>query len=285
LDKFFGNEIPVQVENFLNFFNKFARDPLVFAEGSIHKRTLKIPKPEEVVEALRSWIGSKKTINQIDNYLRRKFAFEPFSLMGYGHLEPFLLANGFVIVGDNPQSKVRFFSLNIRPANIPPEDELITEIVNWRNSATGLVIGTDDLADFLAKHYKCDFSLFGYGDLETFLTTHGFTVVPVNKYLFFNPKQKEPEKPKNEEEDEDKDEDNDDEDDEEMEEEEGGKSTGAEEDSDDDSCIVCMENERNCVILVCGHLGLCLECASKYNSCPLCRRAYTREQVIKVFNA
>jgi len=203
--------------------------------------------------------------------------------MGYGPLEPFLLANGFVIVGVNPQSNVRFFSMSIRPANIPPEDELISLIVNWRNSATGLVIGTDDLADFLAKHYKCDFSLFGYGDLETFLTTHGFTVVPVNKYLFFNPKvaTKEPERQQKDEEDED----NDDEDDEEMEEEEGGGSTGVEEDSDDDRCIVCMENERNCVILVCGHLGLCLECASNYNTCPLCRRAYTRDQVIKVYNA
>jgi len=198
--------------------------------------------------------------------------------MGYGPLEPFLLGNGFVIVGD-PGSK-RQFSLNIRPANIPPEEELVSQIINWRNSATGIVIGTDDLGDFLAKHYKCDFSLFGYGDLETFLAKHGFTVVPVNKYLFFNPKIDTKASETKDEEDEDNDDD-----DEEMEEEEGGsETTGVEEDSDED-CIICMENERNCVILVCGHLGLCLDCATQYNTCPLCRRAYTREQVIKVFNA
>jgi len=99
----------------------------------------------------------------------------------------------------------------------------------------------------------------------------------VNKYLFFNPKEQLAEsniekKSDGAEEDEDEDE--------EME------SLGEkEENSDDGSCIVCMENERNCVILVCGHVGLCLDCASKCTTCPLCRKTYTREQVIKIFNA
>lgn len=40
-------------------------------------------------------------------------------------------------------------------------------------------------------------------------------------------------------------------------------------------CMICCEEERNCLIMPCGHLVFCLNCFLKYwennNYCPLCR--------------
>jgi len=267
---------------------------LELRDGIIHKKKLKIPDRGEILSAIKPWIGPKKSAAQIEKFLIKKFGFPNFTLMGHGPLEAFLLSSGFVVVAEkNPNTKIKSYSMDIRPANIPSQDALISLIISWRNSATGLVIGTDDLADFLAKHFGCDFTLFGYGDLETFLTINRFTVVPVNKYLFFNPASSEKTPRKSDEKDNEEDDDDDDVMNDEKEsdkqgenkESEKGESKGEnEEDSDDGTCIVCMENERNCVILVCGHLGLCLECAGQYKLCPVCRKEYTREQVIKVFH-
>lgn len=45
--------------------------------------------------------------------------------------------------------------------------------------------------------------------------------------------------------------------------------------SDDDTCIVCVENKADCMILPCGHVGLCEKCLQNWlkekNCCPICR--------------
>ena len=42
-----------------------------------------------------------------------------------------------------------------------------------------------------------------------------------------------------------------------------------------EACIVCLEREQNCVLLECGHSGICVECAQRLRAqagrCPLCR--------------
>lgn len=48
---------------------------------------------------------------------------------------------------------------------------------------------------------------------------------------------------------------------------------------EDNMCKVCFEKELNSVVMDCGHVCMCFECASKPNmqKCPICR-----EQIIKV---
>jgi 2'-5' RNA ligase len=40
---------------------------------------------------------------------------------------------------------------------------------------------------------------------------------------------------------------------------------------DPDSCVVCLDNERDVVINPCGHLCLCAECGGYLDECPICR--------------
>jgi len=58
-----------------------------------------------------------------------------------------------------------------------------------------------------------------------------------------------------------------------------------EEDEEKNLCVVCMSSKAEAAITVCGHLGLCLECAPKLRSCPLCRAAYTPDQILKIFQS
>lgn len=49
-------------------------------------------------------------------------------------------------------------------------------------------------------------------------------------------------------------------------------------DSNDDNrqCVVCMNNERDVVLLECGHVCVCSSCVSQLNLCPMCRRSIDR---------
>ncbi len=49
----------------------------------------------------------------------------------------------------------------------------------------------------------------------------------------------------------------------------------------DNSCVICMENEKNIVFLPCGHIASCFSCASSLHSCPLCRVKISQQH--KVF--
>lgn len=43
-----------------------------------------------------------------------------------------------------------------------------------------------------------------------------------------------------------------------------------------EACVICMDRQRNVVILECGHFCCCLECAHRVNNCPVCRRSIAR---------
>lgn len=42
------------------------------------------------------------------------------------------------------------------------------------------------------------------------------------------------------------------------------------------ACVICMDRPRNVVILDCGHICCCLDCARQVNNCPVCRRGIAR---------
>lgn len=50
-----------------------------------------------------------------------------------------------------------------------------------------------------------------------------------------------------------------------------------------EACVICMDRQRNVVILDCGHICCCVECAQQVNNCPVCRRAIAR--LVPVFNS
>ena len=70
------------------------------------------------------------------------------------------------------------------------------------------------------------------------------------------------------------------------EEDDGDVAAESEEDDDGKICIVCLDGERDHVLIPCGHLCLCGDCAASYGAddaeCPLCRK--TVEMVVKTFS-
>jgi len=46
--------------------------------------------------------------------------------------------------------------------------------------------------------------------------------------------------------------------------------------NDAKTCVVCMDKDVNAILIPCGHLGLCIECAKEIDSnsgfCPICRQ-------------
>ena len=52
--------------------------------------------------------------------------------------------------------------------------------------------------------------------------------------------------------------------------------------SADNSCVVCLTNQRTHVIMPCRHLSLCGLCEDKCELCPICRGE--KNQVISVIN-
>jgi len=53
--------------------------------------------------------------------------------------------------------------------------------------------------------------------------------------------------------------------------------------SERETCIVCFNARIDCVILPCGHLGICMSCCSELDICPLCRGPIRYAQ--KIFRA
>ncbi|XP_031573603.1 mitochondrial ubiquitin ligase activator of NFKB 1-like [Actinia tenebrosa] len=43
-----------------------------------------------------------------------------------------------------------------------------------------------------------------------------------------------------------------------------------------ETCVVCLDRPRNVVILDCGHICACRECAEQVTECPVCRRNIAR---------
>jgi hypothetical protein len=49
----------------------------------------------------------------------------------------------------------------------------------------------------------------------------------------------------------------------------------------DDTCVVCMDQRREVVLVRCGHLICCAGCAARLRRCPVCRAGI--ERVVRVF--
>jgi hypothetical protein len=53
----------------------------------------------------------------------------------------------------------------------------------------------------------------------------------------------------------------------------------------DETCIICMDHQKNTCIKQCGHLGFCYECALNISKCPICRIDYNPDtDLVKVYN-
>ena len=42
-------------------------------------------------------------------------------------------------------------------------------------------------------------------------------------------------------------------------------------------CVVCMQEQRSCVIMPCAHLVTCTACSDRLTSCPICRGEIERK--------
>jgi hypothetical protein len=46
-------------------------------------------------------------------------------------------------------------------------------------------------------------------------------------------------------------------------------------------CVVCFERELKAFISTCGHISMCMVCASACTKCPMCRKDYNPDSDIK----
>jgi len=50
-------------------------------------------------------------------------------------------------------------------------------------------------------------------------------------------------------------------------------------------CVVCMDAPTDAIIILCGHLAMCMKDAKQLKNCPICRISYSPDQVIKVYQS
>jgi hypothetical protein len=54
---------------------------------------------------------------------------------------------------------------------------------------------------------------------------------------------------------------------------------------DSNKCVVCMDFDREVVLLTCKHFVLCKSCSPSCKTCPICRVPYTPKQAIVIFKS
>lgn len=42
-------------------------------------------------------------------------------------------------------------------------------------------------------------------------------------------------------------------------------------------CVICMENEKNCLLKPCKHIATCIECSELISDCPICRSSISKK--------
>lgn len=48
----------------------------------------------------------------------------------------------------------------------------------------------------------------------------------------------------------------------------------------DHKCVVCLSNPKEIIVIPCGHVCLCEDCATKINDlCPVCRQSIEQKMV------
>ena len=45
-------------------------------------------------------------------------------------------------------------------------------------------------------------------------------------------------------------------------------------------CKVCLETKVDCVLIPCGHMGVCSGCMKQVSNCPFCRKWVERIQIV-----
>ena len=53
--------------------------------------------------------------------------------------------------------------------------------------------------------------------------------------------------------------------------------------STQESCVVCLDNPRGTVLIPCGHVCVCLLCSDQVETCPVCRQDI--DQIVRTYNA
>jgi hypothetical protein len=54
---------------------------------------------------------------------------------------------------------------------------------------------------------------------------------------------------------------------------------------DKDTCVVCLDKPKTCVLLKCRHLCVCDTCGYALDKCPICRYPYNPDKdIMKVYN-
>jgi ribosomal protein L40E len=51
----------------------------------------------------------------------------------------------------------------------------------------------------------------------------------------------------------------------------------------EEECVVCMDRKRTVVVTVCGHVGMCEQCARELDQCPICRANYQPSHIVKLY--
>ena len=50
-------------------------------------------------------------------------------------------------------------------------------------------------------------------------------------------------------------------------------------------CAICFEITDRVCLKSCGHVAMCPTCALSLTTCPICRKAYIKEDIIKIYLA
>jgi len=51
-------------------------------------------------------------------------------------------------------------------------------------------------------------------------------------------------------------------------------------------CVICMDEPANMVIIPCGHMVMCQNCChNDITFCPMCRKSFTKDQLLRVYKS
>lgn len=56
-----------------------------------------------------------------------------------------------------------------------------------------------------------------------------------------------------------------------------------EEKSLQNSCVICYENDKDCVYVPCNHNAACIRCSKSLKECPICRKRI--EDFLKIYRS
>ena len=61
----------------------------------------------------------------------------------------------------------------------------------------------------------------------------------------------------------------------------GATAQGIYDDDDDDECVICCDNQIDCVLTPCGHQVCCKQCGDAIKECPICRGPCATMKIFK----